>query len=227
MAGGGDSVRRQRDGFGPAQAARRVGLHRFDERNRCGIAEARAGRARSAAGRRSRGARHRPPALPGIGSSGASTLAHAHARDRVQTGRACRGGAAMRTAPTRGHPRPARPHTSRRCARRRARSRRDCARCRDNAVPYFARSSPIRSSTVASTVTSSPVVGSSSSSSDGVGEQRHGDHHALLLPAGELVRVAAHDRPAGPACARRPAPPRHGRSASPASHALDAASALR
>ena len=45
----------------------------------------------------------------------------------------------------------------------------------------------------ASTVTSSAVVGSSRIRSDGLRHQRHGDDDALLLAAGELVRVAVED----------------------------------
>ena len=48
----------------------------------------------------------------------------------------------------------------------------------------------MRSMTAASTVTSRPVVGSSRSSSDGRPSKRHGDDDALLLAAGQLVRVA-------------------------------------
>ena len=54
------------------------------------------------------------------------------------------------------------------------------------------RSSSIRSRISASTVASSPVVGSSSTSRCGFDGQRHGDDHALLLAARELERVAAH-----------------------------------
>ena len=50
-----------------------------------------------------------------------------------------------------------------------------------------------RSSTLASTVASSPVVGSSSTSSFGSRGQRHGDDDALLHPARQLVRVALSD----------------------------------
>ena len=50
-----------------------------------------------------------------------------------------------------------------------------------------------RSSTSASTVASRPVVGSSRISSVGIVRQRHGDRHALLHAAGELVRIALHD----------------------------------
>ena len=41
--------------------------------------------------------------------------------------------------------------------------------------------------------TSSPVVGSSSTSSRGRHDERHRDHHPLLLPARELVRVAVQE----------------------------------
>ncbi len=55
------------------------------------------------------------------------------------------------------------------------------------------RSTETSSSTSASTVASSPVVGSSRISSDGVLGERHRDHDALLHAARELVRVAPHD----------------------------------
>ena len=55
------------------------------------------------------------------------------------------------------------------------------------------RSVRTRSSTLASTVASRPVVGSSSTSSCGIGGQRHRDHDALLHPARELMRIAIED----------------------------------
>ena len=59
-------------------------------------------------------------------------------------------------------------------------------------VPNFL-PSPLTSSTMpASTVTSSAVVGSSSSKQRRLGQQRHGDHDALLLAARKLVRIGAH-----------------------------------
>ena len=46
----------------------------------------------------------------------------------------------------------------------------------------------------ACTVTSSAVVGSSAISRSGLVGERHGDHHALALAAGQLVRIAAEPR---------------------------------
>ena len=51
-----------------------------------------------------------------------------------------------------------------------------------------------RSSTSASTVASSPVVGSSRIEERGVLRERHRDHDALLHSARELVRVPGHHR---------------------------------
>ena len=60
-------------------------------------------------------------------------------------------------------------------------------------VPNFAEISLMSSTMPASTVTSSAVVGSSSKQQLRVRQQRHGDHHALLLTARDLVRVGIHD----------------------------------
>ena len=45
----------------------------------------------------------------------------------------------------------------------------------------------------ASTVTSSAVVGSSNNKQTRLRQQRHRDDHALLLSAGELMRIGGHD----------------------------------
>ena len=56
----------------------------------------------------------------------------------------------------------------------------------------------------ACTVTSSAVVGSSAISSVGIAGQRRGDHHALALAAGELVRIGVRSHARRREC--RPAP---------------------
>ena len=60
-----------------------------------------------------------------------------------------------------------------------------------SAMPVSATSSASRSRICAWIVTSSAVVGSSAISRSGAAGERHGDHHALALAAGELVRIAA------------------------------------
>ena len=58
-------------------------------------------------------------------------------------------------------------------------------------MPFFAFSPASSSRICACTVTSSAVVGSSAISSSRLVGERHGDHHALALAAGELVRIGA------------------------------------
>ena len=60
----------------------------------------------------------------------------------------------------------------------------------DGADVVLAQSSRTVSSTCAWVVTSSPVVGSSRTISRGPQQERHGDADALLLTAGELVRIS-------------------------------------
>ena len=56
-------------------------------------------------------------------------------------------------------------------------------------MPRRSCSSRISARICACVVTSSAVVGSSAMSSAGLEHQRHGDHDALALAAGELVRI--------------------------------------
>ena len=60
-------------------------------------------------------------------------------------------------------------------------------------VPSSARRPATRSSTSASTVASRPGRRLVEDEERRVGGERHGDERALLHPARELVRVAAHD----------------------------------
>ena len=64
--------------------------------------------------------------------------------------------------------------------------------------PSSRTNSASRSRICACTMTSSAVVGSSATISCGPAGQRHRDHHALLLAAGELVRVRTGPRPRQP-----------------------------
>ena len=65
------------------------------------------------------------------------------------------------------------------------------------ATPISSRSRAISSRMRAWVTTSSPVVGSSSTTSGGLADERDGDCHALLLAARELVREAALERAVG------------------------------
>jgi hypothetical protein len=53
----------------------------------------------------------------------------------------------------------------------------------------------LRAGSAPGSVTSSAVVGSSAIRSSGSLRERHRDHHALALPAGELVRIGAEPAP--------------------------------
>ena len=75
-------------------------------------------------------------------------------------------------------------------------------------VPNSWRSALTRSSTSASTVASSAVVGSSRISSDGSDGQRHRDHGALEHAARQLVRIAVHHARPDLRCAPCAASPR-------------------
>ena len=95
------------------------------------------------------------------------------------------------------------PAPPRRCARHTSRRRRsqvlgdDAEIMADQHQRHAAsrrRSRISRSRICAWIVTSSAVVGSSATSNFGLAGQRHGDHHALVLPAGEFMRIGVDSR---------------------------------
>ena len=137
----------------------------------------------------------------GTRSSGARSAAISCAPGRHRLGLAgrlrppaacgCRGAAGRRRSPPSGPVSTISPSfiTQTRSAMRRTMARSWVMNSRH--IPSSRFSSASRSRICAWIVTSSAVVGSSAISSFGLVGQRHGDHHALPLPAGQLVRIGA------------------------------------